>query len=269
MKFEKITEKDSHYNSLETKSTKELLSGIHREDKVAVLAVGHVLDKIESLINNLVPRMKNGGRLFYMGAGTSGRLGVLDASEWPPTFGTNPEMVTGIIAGGIDALHQSIENAEDDSTQGWKDIKQHQPDQNDFVIGIAASGTTPYVVGALKKCQENGIATGCITCNPNSPITQHADFPIEVIVGPEFVTGSSRMKAGTVQKLILNMITTSSMIKLGRVKGNKMIDIQMTNVKLVDRAVRILMEELDIDNESAAALIDKYKSIRAAIKNYP
>ena len=152
MKFEKITEKNSHYNSLETKSTKELLSGIHREDKVAVLAVGHVLNKIESLINNLVPRMKNGGRLFYMGAGTSGRLGVLDASECPPTFGTNPEMVTGIIAGGIDALHQSIENAEDDSTQGWKDIKQHQPDQNDFVIGIAASGTTPYVVGALKKC---------------------------------------------------------------------------------------------------------------------
>ncbi len=269
MKFEKITEKDSIYNSLETKSTKELLSGIHHEDKVAVLAVGEALDKIESLINNLVPRMKNSGRLFYIGAGTSGRLGVLDASECPPTFGTNPEMVKGIIAGGIDALHQSIENAEDDPAQGWKDIKQHQPDQNDFVIGIAASGTTPYVVGALQRCQENGIVTGCITCNPNSPITQHADFPIEVIVGPEFVTGSSRMKAGTVQKLILNMITTSSMIKLGRVKGNKMIDIQMTNVKLIDRATRILMEELDIDNESAAALLDKYKSIRAAIKNYP
>ena len=268
MRFEKNNRKDSHYDSLETKSTQELLSGIHREDKVAVLAVGDVLDKIESLINHLVPKMKEGGRLFYMGAGTSGRLGVLDASECPPTFGTNPEMVSGIIAGGIDALHQSIENAEDDPIQGWNDLQQHQPDQYDFVIGIAASGTTPYVVGALQKCQENGIVTGCITCNPKSPITQFADFPIEVIVGPEFVTGSSRMKAGTAQKLILNMITTSSMIQLGRVKGNKMIDIQMTNVKLVDRAARILMEELDIDKETAAALLHKHKSIRAAIKNH-
>ena len=230
--------------------------------------MGDVLDKIESLINHLVPKMKEGGRLFYMGAGTSGRLGVLDASECPPTFGTNPEMVSGIIAGGIDALHQSIENAEDDPIQGWNDLQQHQPDQYDFVIGIAASGTTPYVVGALQKCQENGIVTGCITCNPKSPITQFADFPIEVIVGPEFVTGSSRMKAGTAQKLILNMITTSSMIQLGRVKGNKMIDIQMTNVKLVERAARILMEELDIDRKTAGALIDEHKSIRDAIKNY-
>ena len=268
MKFEKITEKDSNYDSLETKSTKELVSGIHQEDKVAVAAVGLVLDKIENLINHLVPKMKEGGRLFYIGAGTSGRLGVLDASECPPTFGTNPEMVSGIIAGGLDALHQSIENAEDDPIQGWKDLQQHQPDQNDFVIGIAASGTTPYVVGALQKCQENGIATGCITCNPKSPITQFSDFPVEVVVGPEFVTGSSRMKAGTAQKLILNMITTSSMIQLGRVKGNKMIDIQMTNTKLVDRATRILMEELDIDRKTAAALLVEHKSVRMAIKNY-
>lgn len=268
MKFEKITEKDSNYDSLETKSTNELLIGIHQEDKVAVSAVGLILDKIEDLINHLVLKMKEGGRLFYTGAGTSGRLGVLDASECPPTFGTSPEMVSGIIAGGLDALHRSIENAEDDPIQGWKDLQHHQPDHNDFVIGIAASGTTPYVLGALEKCQENGIATGCITCNPKSPITEFSDFPIEVVVGPEFVTGSSRMKAGTAQKLILNMITTSCMIQLGRVKGNKMIDIQMTNTKLVDRATRILMEELGIDRKTAGALIDEHKSIRDAIKNY-
>ena len=177
-------------------------------------------------------------------------------------------MVSGIIAGGLEALHRSIENAEDDPIQGWKDLQHHQPDHNDFVIGIAASGTTPYVLGALEKCQENGIATGCITCNPKSPITEFSDFPIEVVVGPEFVTGSSRMKAGTAQKLILNMITTSCMIQLGRVKGNKMIDIQMTNTKLVDRATRILMEELGIDRKTAGALIDEHKSIRDAIKNY-
>jgi len=268
MNFQKITEKDSNYDSLETKSTKELLSGIHQEDKVAVKAVGHVLDNVEKLINHLVRKMKEGGRLFYIGAGTSGRLGVLDASECPPTFGVNSEMVLGIVAGGIDALHQSIENAEDDHIQGWKDLKKYQPGQNDFVIGIAASGTTPYVLGALEKCQKNGITTGCITCNPKSPITQFSDHSIEVVVGPEFVTGSSRMKAGTAQKLILNMITTSSMIQLGRVKGNKMIDIQISNVKLLDRATRILMEELDIDNKKATALLDEYKSIREAIKNY-
>ena len=266
--FEKITEKDSHYDSLETKSTKDILSGIHHEDKIAVTAIGEVLHKIEELINHLVLKMKDNGRLFYIGAGTSGRLGVLDASECPPTFGTNPEMVTGIIAGGIKALYQSVENAEDDPIQGWKDLSQYLPKQNDFVVGIAASGTTPYVVGALEECQKNGITTGCITCNPKSPITEFSDFPIEVVVGPEFVTGSSRMKAGTAQKLVLNMITTTTMIHLGRVKGNKMIDIQMTNTKLVDRATRILMEELNIDNEKAAALLNKHKSIRAAIKNY-
>ena len=268
MKFEKITEKDSHYDALETKSVKELLTGIHQQDQIAVSAVGLVLGKIEILVNKLVPQLKKGGRLFYIGAGTSGRLGVLDASECPPTFGTDPEMVKGLIAGGLDALHQSIENAEDDYLQGWNDLQENQIDQNDFVIGIAASGTTPYALGALEKCQKNGIVTGCITCNLNSPLIQFSDFPIEVVVGPEFVTGSSRMKAGTAQKLILNMITTSSMIQLGRIKGNKMIDLQMTNVKLVDRAVRILMEELDIDKRTAAKLLEDYKSIRAAIKNY-
>ena len=268
MKFEKITEKDSHYDALETKSVKELLTGIHQQDQIAVSAVGLVLSKIEILVNKLVPQLKKGGRLFYIGAGTSGRLGVLDASECPPTFGTDPEMVKGLIAGGLDALHQSIENAEDDYLQGWNDLQENQIDQNDFVIGIAASGTTPYVLGAIEKCQKNGIVTGCITCNLNSPLIQFSDFPIEVVVGPEFVTGSSRMKAGTAQKLILNMITTSSMIQLGRIKGNKMIDVQMTNVKLVDRAVRILMEELDIDKRTAAKLLEEYKSIRAAIKNY-
>ena len=268
MRFEKITEKDSHYAALETKSVKELLTGIHQQDQIAVSAVGLVLDKIEILVNKLVPILKKGGRLFYIGAGTSGRLGVLDASECPPTFGTDPEMVKGLIAGGLDALHQSIEKAEDDYLQGWNDLKENQIDQNDFVIGIAASGTTPYALGALEKCQKYGIITGCITCNLNSPLIQFSDFPIEVLVGPEFVTGSSRMKAGTAQKLILNMITTSSMIQLGRIKGNKMIDVQMTNVKLVDRAVRILMEELDIDKRTAAKLLEEYKSIRAAIKNY-
>ena len=268
MRFEKITEKDSHYDALETKSVKELLTGIHQQDQIAVSAVGLVLSKIEILVNKLVPQLKKGGRLFYIGAGTSGRLGVLDASECPPTFGTDPEMVKGLIAGGLDALHQSIENAEDDYLQGWNDLQENQIDQNDFVIGIAASGTTPYALGALEKCQKNGIVTGCITCNLNSPLIQFSDFPIEVVVGPEFVTGSSRMKAGTAQKLILNMITTSSMIQLGRIKGNKMIDVQMTNVKLVDRAVRILMEELDIDNRTAAKLLEEYKSIRAAIKNF-
>ena len=268
MNFEKITEKDSHYDALETKSTRQLLSGIHREDNVAVTAVGEVLDKIENLINNLVPKMKKGGRLFYIGAGTSGRLGVLDASECSPTFGTDSKMVSGIIAGGIDALYKSIENAEDDPIQGWSDLQQHKPNQKDFVIGIAASGTTPYVLGALEKSKLNGITTGCITCNPKSPVSLVSDFPIEVVVGPEFVTGSSRMKAGTAQKLILNMITTSTMIQLGRVKGNTMIDIQMNNIKLVDRATRILMEELEIEKETAKSLLKKHKSIRVAIKKY-
>ena len=266
MNFEKITEKDSNYESLESKSIKELLIGIHNEDIKAVEAVGKQLQKIEVLISEIVFKLKKGGRLFYIGAGTSGRIGVLDASECPPTFGTNPEMVKGLIAGGFEALSKSIENVEDDFEQGWKDLKQHKVDENDFVIGIAASGTTPYVVGAIQFCRKKKISTGGITCNPNSPLALASKFPIEVVVGPEFVTGSTRMKGGTSQKLILNMITTATMIKLGRVKGNKMIDIQTSNNKLLERASRILMEELSIDEINARKLLEKYKSIREVIK---
>jgi N-acetylmuramic acid 6-phosphate etherase len=268
MNFEKITEKNSYYDALETKSIKELLLGIHHEDQKAVKAVGEQLPKIEMLIGKIVSKLRGGGRLLYIGAGTSGRLGVLDASECPPTFGTHPEMVIGLIAGGTEALQRSIENAEDNPKQGWIDLQQQQVNENDFVVGIAASGTTPYVVGAIDICRENNISTGCITCNPNSPLALASKFPIEVVVGPEFVTGSTRMKAGTVQKLILNMITTSAMIQLGRVKGNKMIEVQMTNNKLVDRAIRILMEELSVDYKTAESLLEKYQSIKKASKNH-
>lgn len=268
MDFEKITEKDSRYDALETKSVKELLQGIHHEDQKAVDAVGKQLPKIEAMISEIISKLREGGRLIYIGAGTSGRLGVLDASECPPTFGTEPQMVIGLIAGGSEALQRSIENAEDDPNQGWIDLQQHKVNENDFVIGIAASGTTPYVVGALDVCRENNISTGGITCNPKSPLAKASKFPIEVLVGPEFVTGSTRMKAGTVQKLILNMITTSAMIKLGRVKGNKMIDIQMTNNKLLDRAIRILMKELSVDYKTAKNLLEKHQSIRKACKNH-
>tara|TARA_B100000941_G_scaffold289637_1_gene269454 strand:- start:646 stop:1455 length:810 start_codon:yes stop_codon:yes gene_type:complete len=268
MKFQKITEKSSDYDALETKSIKELLMGIHKEDLKAVQAIGEQIPKIETLISAIISKLRGGGRLFYIGAGTSGRLGVLDASECPPTFGTDADMVTGLIAGGSEALHRSIENAEDDPNQGWIDLQHHQVNENDFVVGIAASGTTPYVLGAIDICRENNISTGSITCNPNSPLARASKFPVEVIVGPEFLTGSSRMKAGTAQKLILNMITTSTMIKLGRVRGNKMIDIQITNNKLADRAARILMEELSIDYETASNLLEKHHSVRNAIKNY-
>ena len=268
MNFEKITEKNSYYDALETKSIKELLLGIHYEDQKAVKAVGEQLPKIELLIGEIVSKLRGGGRLLYIGAGTSGRLGVLDASECPPTFGTDPEMVIGLIAGGSEALQRSIENAEDNPNQGWIDLQQHQVNENDFVVGIAASGTTPYVVGAIDICRGNNISTGCITCNPNSPLALASKFPIEVVVGPEFVTGSTRMKAGTVQKLILNMITTTAMIQLGRVKGNKMIDVQMTNNKLTDRAIRILMEELSVDYTTAENLLEKHQSIKKATKNH-
>lgn len=268
MNFDRITEKNSHYDALETQSIKELLVGIHHEDQKAVQAVGEQLPKIEALIGAIVSKLREGGRLLYIGAGTSGRLGVLDASECPPTFGTDPEMVIGLIAGGFEALHRSIENAEDDPDQGWRDLQQYQVNENDFVIGIAASGTTPYVVGAIDICRKNNINTGGITCNPNSPLARASRFPIEVVVGPEFVTGSTRMKAGTAQKLILNMITTSSMIKLGKVKGNKMIHVQMNNNKLVDRARRILMEELSVDYKTATNLLEKHQSIRNATKNH-
>ncbi|MDG1292159.1 MAG: N-acetylmuramic acid 6-phosphate etherase [Flavobacteriaceae bacterium] len=268
MKFEKITEKDSHYDALEQKSVEELLSGIHQEDQKAVAAVGKVLPKIEPLIQKVVEQVQNEGRLFYIGAGTSGRLGVLDASECPPTFGTPAEKVIGLIAGGDYALRNSIENAEDDSHQAWKDLSEHKINPKDIIVGIAASGTTPYVIGGLKDCQQNGIPTACITCNENTPLASVSDYPIEVVVGPEFLTGSSRMKAGTAQKLILNMITTATMIQLGHVKGNKMVDMKLSNDKLVGRAERMVMDELQVPLATAQALLQKHKNVRGAIDDH-
>lgn len=265
MAFEKITEKDSHHDALEQKSVGELLSGIHQEDQNAVAAVGNVLPQIEQLIHKVVKQLQNGGRLFYIGAGTSGRLGVLDASECPPTFGTDPEKVIGMIAGGDFALRNSIEKAEDDSLQAWNDLSQHNINSQDIIVGIAASGTTPYVVGGLQQCKKKGIPTACITCNLNAPLAAVSDFPIEVVVGPEFLTGSSRMKAGTAQKLILNMISTATMIRLGRVKGNKMVDMKLSNDKLVGRAERILMKELKVSLSAAQNLLQQHKNVRAAI----
>jgi len=268
MSFYKVTEQESNHKELEKKSVIELVRAMHEEDNNALKAVNKVLPDVANLIENIALKIKDGGRLFYIGAGTSGRLGVLDASECPPTFGTPPEKVVGLVAGGIPALYSSIEIAEDDLNQAWKDLSEHKINKGDFVIGIAASGTTPYVVGGLKACQNNEISTGCIVCNKNSPLSKYADFKIEVIVGPEFVTGSSRLKAGTAQKLILNMISTITMILDGHVRGNKMIDMQMSNAKLNMRARRIIMEELEIDGEKADELILKYKSIRSAIDNY-
>ncbi len=268
MKFEKITEKNSHYDALEQKSVEELLSGIHQEDQKAVAAVGKVLPKIEPLIQKVVEQVQNEGRLFYIGAGTSGRLGVLDASECPPTFGTPAEKVIGLIAGGDYALRNSIENAEDDSHQAWKDLSEHKINPKDIIVGIAASGTTPYVIGGLKDCQQNGIPTACITCNENTPLASVSDYPIEVVVGPEFLTGSSRMKAGTAQKLILNMITTATMIQLGHVKGNKMVDMKLSNDKLVGRAERMVMDELQVPLATAQALLQKHKNVRGAIDDH-
>ena len=263
-----VTEQESNHKDLEKKSVGELVNAMHEEDKNALKAINKVLPNITNLIQNIAPKINEGGRLFYIGAGTSGRLGVLDASECPPTFGTPPEKVVGLVAGGIPALYSSIEIAEDDLNQAWKDLSDHNINKNDFVIGIAASGTTPYVVGGLKACQGNNISTGCIVCNENSPLSKYADYKIEVIVGPEFLTGSSRLKAGTAQKLILNMISTISMILDGHVRGNKMIDMQMSNAKLNKRARRILMEELGVDEKKADELILKHRSIRSAIDNY-
>ena len=268
MEFIKITEQESNHKDLEKKSVVDLVNAMHEEDNNALKAVHKVLPKITELITEIKPKIKNGGRLFYIGAGTSGRLGVLDASECPPTFGTPPEKVVGLVAGGIPALYSSIEVAEDDLTQAWKDLSEYNINSNDFVIGIAASGTTPYVIGGLKECQKNNISTGCIVCNLNSPLSKYADFKVEVIVGPEFLTGSSRLKAGTAQKLILNMISTISMILEGHVRGNKMIDMQMSNAKLNKRARRIIMGELGVDKKEADRLIVKHKSIRSAIDNY-
>jgi len=268
MGFVKITEQDSNHNNLEQKSIVHLLEGIHQEDKNAVEAVGKVLDKIEVLIEAVVTQQKIGGRLFYIGAGTSGRLGILDASECPPTFGVPHELVNGLIAGGDTAIRKAVEFAEDSKTQGWKDLQDQQISTKDVVVGIAASGTTPYVISALEMCNKNEIITGCITCNKNSPLSTTVLYPIETVVGPEFVTGSSRMKAGTAQKMVLNMISTTTMILLGKVKGNKMIDMQLSNNKLVNRGIMMLCKELHINKTKASQLLQEYGSVRKAIKNY-
>ncbi len=265
MTFDKITEQDSHYNDLEKMSIEEITAHINSEDQTVPLAIKKALPQINTLINKVTDKLKNGGRLFYIGAGTSGRLGILDASECPPTFGVPYDLVIGLIAGGDKAIRKAVEFAEDSLDQGWEDLLSHSITEKDIVIGIAASGTTPYVIGALKKCNENNIATGCITCNHNSPLSNTAQMPIEVIVGPEFVTGSSRMKAGTAQKLVLNMITTTSMITLGRVKGNKMVDMQLSNNKLVSRGIKMIMSELNITSEEAKKLLETHKNVREVI----
>ena len=264
--MEKFTEKDSHYRHLEKMSTTELITSINKEDKTVAQAIEKQLDKIGKTVDAVHSKMAKGGRLFYIGAGTSGRLGVVDASECPPTFGVPHDWVIGLIAGGDSAIRKAVEFAEDSHALSWEDLQAHNVSKDDFVIGIAASGTTPYVVHGLTKCQENGISTGCIVCNPDSPVAEKSDFPIEVITGPEFVTGSTRMKAGTAQKLVLNMITTSVMIKLGRVQDNKMVDMQLSNKKLVDRGTFLLMEKLNLQYEAAQKLLLEHGSVRKALE---
>ncbi len=260
-----ITESESNYQSLEKMSVAELISNINKEDQTVPLAVEKALPQIEALIEQVYQKMEWGGRLFYIGAGTSGRLGILDASECPPTFGVPHELVIGLIAGGDTAIRKAVEFAEDDTSQAFKDLSAYNITERDVVVGIAASGRTPYVLGGLKDCQERGIVTGCIVCNPESAISKYSNFPIEVIVGPEFVTGSSRMKAGTAQKLVLNMITTATMIKLGRVRGNRMVDMQLSNTKLVDRGTKMVQDALNIPYEEAEELLKKHGSVRAAV----
>lgn len=261
------TEEASLHDNLHNKSVMELLMGINQEDQKVAIAVQQELPAIERLITALVEKMKKGGRLFYMGSGTSGRLGIVDASECPPTYGVDQGLVVGLIAGGNSAMWKAVEFAEDDPEQGWKDLLEHNVSDKDFVVGISASGTAPYVEGALRRCKETGISTGSIACNSNSVIGQIAAYPIEVIVGPEFVTGSTRMKSGTAQKLVLNMITTAAMIRLGHVVGNKMVDMQLSNKKLVDRGTRMIMEGSDLNYEEAKKALLKYGSVRAALQN--
>ena len=264
--MESFTEASSPYRHLEYMSIRELLDSMNREDQTVPLAVEKAIPQIEPLATAISGKMKEGGRLFYIGAGTSGRLGILDASECPPTFGVPEDLVIGLIAGGEKAIRKAVEKAEDSTTQAWEDLSVYEVDAQDVVIGIAASGTTPYVIHGLKACQMRGITTGCITCNPGSPVAEYADFPVEVVVGPEFVTGSTRLKAGTAQKLVLNMISTSAMIQLGRVKDNKMVDMQLSNAKLVDRGARMLMNALSLDYETAKAELLKYGSVRKAME---
>lgn len=268
MAFQKITESESLYDNLDQMSVRELLEGINNEDRKVTIAVGREIPKIEKLVTRIVERMRRGGRLFYIGAGTSGRLGVLDASEIPPTYGMPNTLVIGLIAGGDRALRNPVESAEDDLDKAWEELQQYHINTNDTLVGIAASGTTPYVIGALRKARSEGILTASISCNPDSPMAAEAEIAIEPVVGPEFVTGSTRMKSGTAQKMVLNMITTSTMIKLGRVKGNRMVNMQLTNQKLVDRGTRMIMEELRLDYEQSKNLLLLHGSVREAIDSY-
>ena len=268
MAFQKITESESLYDNLDQMSVRELLEGINNEDRKVAIAVGREIPKIEKLVTRIVERMRRGGRLFYIGAGTSGRLGVLDASEIPPTYGMPNTLVIGLIAGGDRALRNPVESAEDDLDKAWEELQQYHINTNDTLVGIAASGTTPYVIGALRKARSEGILTASISCNPDSPMAAEAEIAIEPVVGPEFVTGSTRMTSGTAQKMVLNMITTSTMIKLGRVKGNRMVNMQLTNQKLVDRGTRMIMEELRLDYEQSKNLLLLHGSVREAIDSY-
>jgi N-acetylmuramic acid 6-phosphate etherase len=263
--MKRITESASHYDQLEQQSVKELLTNINREDQTVPLAVEKEISQIEKLVELSVERMKQGGRLFYLGAGTSGRLGIVDASECPPTFGVPHGMVVGLIAGGDSAIRKAVEFAEDDREQGWKDLVEFAINEKDIVVGIAASGTTPYVLGALETAKSKGILTGGISCNPDSPLSQLADVAITPVVGPEFVTGSTRMKSGTAQKLVLNMLSTAIMIRLGRVRGNRMVDMQLSNEKLIDRGIRMIMEATGLDETASAKLLSEYGSVRVAV----
>ncbi len=262
-----ITESSSHYRDLEKMSVHDLLININREDKTVPLAIEKVIPQIEVLVLEIVKKMNGGGRLFYIGAGTSGRIGILDASEIPPTYGVPHGRVIGIIAGGDTAIRKAVEHAEDDETQAWKDLLAYEITASDFLIGIAASGRTPYVIGGLREAKANGLSTGCIVCNSGTEVSKFASFPVEIVVGPEFVTGSTRMKSGTAQKLVLNMISTSTMIRLGRVKGNKMVDMQLTNNKLVDRGTRMVMEELGLPQNEAERLLKEFGSVRKAVES--
>lgn len=266
--MEKVTESPSRYHHLEQMSVRELLSHINAEDQTVPQAVALAIPQIEALVEAIVPKMREGGRLFYIGAGTSGRLGVVDASEIPPTFGAPPEWVIGLIAGGDQAIRKAVEGAEDSETQAWMDLKAWQIDELDTVIGIAASGTTPYVIHGLRNCREHGITTGCISCNPGAPLIDEADYPVVAVVGPEFVTGSTRMKSGTAQKLILNMISTSVMIRLGRVEDNKMVDMQLSNNKLVDRGTKMIVHATGMPYDAAQKLLLRFGSVREALRAY-
>jgi N-acetylmuramic acid 6-phosphate etherase len=262
---QRITESESLHNNLEQQSTQDLLLGINQEDQKVANAVNAVIPEIQAFIDACYENMKDGGRLFYIGAGTSGRLGIVDASECPPTFGVDHNTVIGIMAGGDSAIRKAVEFAEDDTTQGWKDLQEFSITTKDSLIGIAASGTTPYVLGALQSAKEAGLITGGITCNPDSPLSKLAEYPMVPVVGPEFVTGSTRMKSGTAQKLVLNMISTTLMIKLGRVKGNRMVDMQLSNNKLVDRGTKMVQDQLNISYDEAAELLEKHGSVRKAV----